>query len=251
MTAAVLAAILAAVIVGSALQRISGMGLALVAAPILSLLLGPIAGILVINLSTVVSSTLIAIAVWRDVQWRMYLLLGPTAVLGSIPGALLVREAPLAWLDVIVGATVLLGLAVSLRLHRAPAMSGPVPAVLAGVGAGFMNTTAGVAGPAMTIYALASRWEQRGFAATLQPIFLTIGVISFGTKVALGATGEGGVAGLLPWWVWPLVVAGLVGGVAAGGRLAPRVGPRRARTLAVSVAVVGAAVALGRGLLSV
>ena len=41
--------VIAAVLIGSSMQRITGMGFALVAAPFLVLLLGPIDGVIVVN----------------------------------------------------------------------------------------------------------------------------------------------------------------------------------------------------------
>ena len=41
---------------------------------------------------------------------------------------------------------------------------------------GFTNAVAGVGGPPLTAYALISRWDPRPFAATIQPLFIVIGV---------------------------------------------------------------------------
>ena len=45
----VLIGIFLAIFAGAALQRISGMGLGLIAAPALSVLLGPVSGVLMVN----------------------------------------------------------------------------------------------------------------------------------------------------------------------------------------------------------
>ncbi len=243
--AGVLLTIVVAFLVGSALQRTAGLGLALVAAPILSLLLGPVAGISVGNVGTTLSSALVLSQVWRDVDWRRFAWIGPLIVCGAIPGALLVRAVGAAWLDVIVGALVLLGLAASLLLRDARAVRGPVPAMVAGLVGGFMNTTAGVAGPAMAVYGLATRWEQRSFTATVQPIFLTAGVCSFVLKAVFGATD---LDALPPWWVWPCIAAAIGAGVVVGGRLVTRISSDRARALTVLIAVIGSALTLVRGL---
>lgn len=247
MEAWTLLALMAGFFAGSLLQRTAGMGLSLVAAPVLSLLLGPVAGIGVTNVGTVVSSTVVLSQVWRRVDWGRYLRIASVFVLGSVPGAFLVREVGTAWLDVLVGASVLLGLGVTWVVRHGPPLHGTVPAVLAGVAGGFMNTTAGVAGPAMAVYGLASRWEHSSFTATLQPIFLTAGLISFVTKSLTGAFDP---TQLVPWWVWAAVVVAILCGVATGTRLSGRLDPRAARALTLAVAITGSVVTLVRGLLT-
>jgi uncharacterized membrane protein YfcA len=176
----------ASVILGTVLQRVSGMGVGLVVSPTLALLLGPVAGVLLTNITTTVSAALIAITLWRDIDWRRYLHLAPLIVVGSVPGALLVRAADRSWLEVVIGAA-LLGTLVFTALVRIPQVGGRWPAAVAGTAGGFLNTAVGVAAPAMLVYAQATGWNQRSFAATLQPIFFTMGATSVITKVGLGA----------------------------------------------------------------
>ena len=97
----------ASVILGTVLQRVSGMGVGLVVSPTLALLLGPVAGVLLTNITTTVSAALIAITLWRDIDWRRYLHLAPLIVVGSVPGALLVGAADRSWLEVVIGACLL------------------------------------------------------------------------------------------------------------------------------------------------
>lgn len=247
MTLPTLAVVLVAVAVGSALQRISGMGVGLVVAPTLSLLLGPAVGVSLTNATTVVSATVIGAALWRSVDWRRYRLLALVAVVGSLPGALLVRELPGDWLNVVVGAVVLSGLLTSVVLGRAgrlPERQGRLPGLSAGALGGFLNTVAGVAGPAMVVYAEVTRWEQRSFAATMQAVFATLGLLSVLTKVGVGATP---LAALPPPWVLIAVAATVLLTVALVGSVADRVDVALARRIAVLVAGTGAAVTLLRG----
>ena len=109
---------------------------------------------------------------------------------------------------------------------------------------GFLNTAVGVAAPAMLVYARVTRWTQQSFAATLQPVFLTMGTVSLLTKSALGATGTSGLPG---WPVIALVVATVPLGVLIGGRVARRVSAGAARRIAVIVVSAGAAGTLVRG----
>ena len=237
----------ASVVLGTVLQRVSGMGVGLVVSPTLALILGPVAGVLLTNLTTTVSAALIALTLWRDIDWRRYRRLAPLIVVGSVPGALLVGAADRAWLEVTIGAALLATLVVT-ALVRIPPVSGPVPAAVAGTAGGFLNTAVGVAAPAMLIYAQATNWTHRSFAATLQPIFFTMGAVSVITKVGLGAAP---VSGLPPLGVIALVVAMVPVGILVGGRVARRVSAEVGRRVAVVVVTAGALTLLGRGILGV
>lgn len=52
-----------AVLLGCLMQRTSGMGVGLIVSPVLVLLLGPVAGVLLANVTAVVSAALMTIAV--------------------------------------------------------------------------------------------------------------------------------------------------------------------------------------------
>jgi uncharacterized membrane protein YfcA len=240
--------VVAAVVLGCVLQRTSGTGTGLVVSPTLVLAIGPVTGVMLTNVTTLVSALLMTVAMRADVDLGRLLRIAPVVVVGSVPAALLVREADPGWLEVVIGAVLLLALGGSALVPGVPDLA-PTPAgLLAGVTGGFLNTAVGVAAPALLVYARATRWAQRSFAATLQPIFLTMSVVSLSTKTLLGASAQGAAV------PWPLVVAVLGAvpvGVLLGGRVARRVPPTTARTVAVVVVSLGAAGTLVRGLVRV
>ena len=237
----------AAVAVGACLQRISGMGVGLIAAPVLSLLLGPIDGILLVNLLAVINAATNTWGMRAGVDWKKFAPIALALVIGVVPGTWVVANAPTNVLLVLVGALLLLALSVvTLGKRYVPRVEGAVPAALSGVIGGFMNTLAGVAGPAITVYAEAARWPQRVYAATLQPIFLVAGTLSFTVKVAAGAADVRGIEPAL----WVATLAALAVGIGAGKRLAPRVPSTTAHKIALGLAFAGGATALVRGLLA-
>ena len=238
----------AAVVLGAGLQRVAGMGLGMVAAPVLTGLLGASVGVLVSNVAAIVTALLILRAMRDRVDWRRVVTILPLMLVGSVLGALTVREANSAWLDVIVGGSVLAALVASALLRRRVRVKGRSMAVVTGLAAGFMNTTSGVAAPAWTAYALATRWDHRSFAATLQPLLIVMNTLSVATKLGLGAIPPGAVPA---WWGWPVLLAAVLGGVGIGTVLARRILTRVAARIALAVAVAGAVTALTRGLLTV
>lgn len=245
-TTALIAACVA-VVLGAALQRVAGMGMGMVAAPVLTLFLGASVGVLVSNVAAIVTALIILRALRDGVEWRRVVTILPLMLVGSVLGALTVREAHAAWLDVIVGGSVLLALGASAILRRHVRIQGRSVAVATGLAAGFMNTTSGVAAPAWTAYALATRWDHRSFAATLQPLLVVMNAMSVATKLGFGAIPSGFAPA---WWVWPVLLAAVLAGVAAGNLLARRISTRAASRTALTVATVGAVTALARGLLT-
>lgn len=236
-----------AVAVGACLQRISGMGVGLIAAPVLSLLLGPVDGILLVNLLAVINAATNTWGMRADVDWKKFAPIALALVFGVVPGTWVVANAPTNVLLVLVGALLLLALSVvTLGKRYVPRVEGVVPAAASGVIGGFMNTLAGVAGPAITVYAEAARWPQRVYAATLQPIFLVGGTLSFTVKVVAGAADVTGIEPAL----WVATLAALAIGIAAGKRLTPHVPPATAHRIALGLAFAGGVTALVRGLLA-
>ncbi|MCQ9352908.1 sulfite exporter TauE/SafE family protein [Corynebacterium sp. 153RC1] len=237
-----------AVAVGSCMQRVSGMGLGLLAAPVLAMLLGPVEGVMVVNLLATINALLTTFTVKHHVDWKAFGAIASVLWLGALPAVLLINHMPGAWLQLIVGALLLIALGgVVFGARHLPAIRGTIPMLAAGTVGGFMNTLAGVAGPAITVYAQASGWEQRSFAATLQPIFVVAGLVSFCAKL-LG--GSGGVANTSAW-VWVAGIAAMMIGIALGGKLATKISRESARKAALACAFAGGATVTVRGLLGV
>ena len=246
-TVVVAVIILATVLTGTILQRLSGTGVGLVVAPVLALLLGPGFGVFMTNVTTVMSGLLIMFAVWRFINWRAYLLIAPAAAIGAWPAAWLVGALPTAWLSILLGALVVSALLLTAFARRIPEWKSSGAAVTAGFLGGFFNTTSGVAAPVMVIYSRLSRWEQVGFSATLQPVFMTMGIASVVSKLVMGSV-EPGDAGSLPFGLLLLIIPCSVGfGLLIATPLTRVVTASLARRLAMVLAAVGGVAAIVRG----
>lgn len=248
-TPAMVAMVLTAVLVGAVLQRLSGTGMGLVLSPVLTVLLGAATGVLVANSTTVISALMMLVALRRDVDWPRVELICVSALPGTLLGALVVHSLPAPWLQVLVGAVVLAAIlftTVAGALGRLPHLTGRwVTPTFAAVGASF-NTMAGVSAPVMVVHSRLVRWEQKHFAASMQPVFACMGFLSVLVKSLLVHTG----AGLPPWWLLPMVVATVVVGIVLGTRISRRVTGDQARHVAQVLAGLGGLAALVRGLLA-
>lgn len=228
-------------VVGAVAQRTTGMGFALLIAPFLVLALGPLEGILVTNAFGVVSSVVNLALMWRDVDWPRAAVLAPMGIVGIVPGALAVRWLPEAPLAVAVAALILVALALTLLLRGRTLPRSRALAAAGGFTSGFLNVTAGAGGPGLVVYARATGWPHHLFAATAQLQFIVLGAASLLAKGALPSLAA-------PTWAVLLVALAL--GIGIGSWLAPKLDPDVGMRIVMVLAIGGALLALGRGLLA-
>lgn len=238
------ALVLLAVVAGAMAQRVAGLGFGLVVSPILVVLLGPLDGVMVINACGASSSLLILARVWRHVDWGRYVGLIVPGLVGIALGAFLSSHVPAAPLEVGIGVTLIAGLVVSQIVARARRrVDGLGIMAASGFTSGLMNAAAAVGGPAVTAYAVLSRWDQRRFGATLQPYFITTGTTSLLAKVFA----TGGHWPALAGWQWGAVLACMVAGIVAGDLMARRVAGETVRRAVILIAYAGAMLAIVNG----
>lgn len=228
----------AAVFVGTTTQWISGMGFALVASPFLVALLGPFQGVLIVNVLSALTAMAILITVWRRVEYKRAMLLLIPAVSATLPGALVAQMVPPAILSTVIGGLIVLTLIGSFYATDYVRMMGRGGAVAAGAVSGFMNVTAGVGGPAISAYAIASRWPQPAFAATVQLYFLVLGSASLAFKGSLP---------VLTWQQWTVCAIAFALGILVGVLLRKVVHPKLARALVIVLAFLGAGMIIVKG----
>ena len=238
LTASLVAAALAAVLVGTLAQSVSGIGFSLVCGPLLVAALGPFDGIRLSVLLSLVLNVVLLARLWRDVEVRRTLLLLVPSALATPLLALLARRLPERPAAALAGAVVLLGVALLASGLRWRAARGRSGAVVAGVLAAATNVVASVAGPVVALWAANADWEARAQRASLQAYFLGLNC------VALPSLGLPEVPGRL--------LAGCLGALAVGALLgvplARRVGERTARRTTLVLAAAGGAAVLLRAL---
>lgn len=238
--------LLAAVLIGSLFQRITGLGLGLVAGPVLSFMVGPVAGVTMVNGLSIINAANNAWSVRKKTDWRRFRLLSGGLVVGSLPALLVVHFFSGPWLMITIGVLVLLALAVASFKPENSRLSptAKIPMLIAGVTGGFMSTIAGIAGPALTVYARLTGWDHRDFIATLHPVILVANTVSFVLKVVL----IGGLDfGAVPGWLWIVAIIAIFAGAWLGDLLNRKVSTDQARQLANLLAAAGALGVLIRG----
>jgi uncharacterized membrane protein YfcA len=240
LTAITVALLGGGVLAGAATQRITGLGFALVSSPVLVLVTGPYEGVLLANLLSLVVNLVVLSITWRAVELRRTLLLTVPALVALPLGVLVAQRTRPAVLLVVVGLLVVVALLALLAAGSARLLSGTRGALTAGALSGFMNATAGVGGPALTLYAIADGWAHEGFVASVQLYF------------ALQNAGDLALKGLphLPRGELAVALGALGVGIVAGQVASRRVDPARARTAVVVLALAGSAATVAKGVLT-
>src|SRR5690625_1571271 len=228
-----------AVLAGAMAVRTTGMGFALLSSPFLVMALGPFEGILVTNVCGIVAALLNLWVVHADLDWGRAAKVVPAGLVGTIPGALLVLWLPPAVLAITVSLLVIAGLLFTILSRSLQVPNSLWVGAGGGFASGLMNVTAGVGGPGLVVYALATRWEHRSFAATAQLHFAVLGAAALVAKWSLPSLPVAGWAALLG-----LLLAGLIG----GNVLARWVHGARAMRWVIVIAMVGALISLVQGL---
>ncbi|HEY0698603.1 MAG TPA: sulfite exporter TauE/SafE family protein [Micromonospora sp.] len=226
-----------AVALGATMQRATGLGFALVAAPFLVVILGPFSGVALANLLSATVNLVILCSTVRALRGRLAveMILG---VVVAVPlAAWVVRSLPGPVLLVGVGSITALSVAWVARGNPLSFLRRRAGPVLSGFTSGFFNTTAGTGGPPLVVYAVSTNWEQRSFVPTVQLVGLVTNVLS------LVAKGTPALSG-------PLLLACLAAmavGVASGQRLTRWLPEDSARRWVVGLALVGSVIAVGKG----
>ncbi len=132
----------------------------------------------------------VAIAAYRhDADWATLRRLVPGVVLGLVLGAGFLTLAGDRATAVLIGALLLVLIAVTLTLMRRAGTSvarGRTSQLLYGTLSGFTTMTANAGGPVMTMYLLASRFAVAPFLGTTAWFFFAVNVVKLPLSIGLG-----------------------------------------------------------------
>jgi uncharacterized membrane protein YfcA len=205
-------AVLAVIFFATVVRSAFGFGEALIAVPLLALLIRIEVAVPLAVLVSITVAALVILQDWRKVHfasaWRLVL-----ATLFGIPlGLLLLTKVPepiiKAVLATIIVAFSTYSLASRTKLH----LSNDRLAWLFGFGAGVLGGAYGMNGPPLVVYGSLRGWSPEHFRATLQGYFLPASLVVMG---GYGLTGlwVPDVTRYYLWCLLPTVVAVLIGRV--------------------------------------
>lgn len=228
------------VLLGASVQWLTGMGFALVAVPALVLVLGPAEGVVLANCAAGAISLAGLVGGWRRVRLSAMVPLVVASACTVPAGAWMAAHLSEPALLMVMGGLVSAAVLLVLRGAQVPALRGVQGALAAGAVGGFMNSSAGVGGPPVSLYAVNAGWTVRDFVPNAQFYGIVVNVFSV---AANGANG-------FPHFrtpVWLLIIAAMAAGAAIGHALAQHVPERRARLLVLGLALAGGLTTLAKG----
>jgi uncharacterized membrane protein YfcA len=223
------------------LRGLTGFGFAIVATPLLALVLPPTLAVPIVLFLQIPAGLQTGFSDWKNTDRRA----AATACLAGapaiIPGLFLVSSVAPETMRVVVGIVVVLStlvLSFGFRLGR-PAKT--VELAAAGAMSGFLMGAVAMAGPPVIVLLLASSWPAARCRATLSFVFFLLGCASF----ALAAW-----YGLVTWeslLLGALYAPGLLGGQALGARLFARVDANRYRSISLATVASTGVLVVARG----
>ncbi len=233
-------ALLVAFVAGG-VQRITGMGFALCATPLLVMIYGAADGVRIVVLLGLILSLCLLLTQRAAVDWRSAWRLTWPGLAASPLGALAVVFLPEAALLLLVGGAAIVSLLAGRSQWLAGIMAGRGATIKAGSAAGLLNLTSGLSGPPLVGYAEAVKMPVVTFIATVQVVFIALDAITIAWR------------GFPQLPIIDLVWFGLAmgAGLTVASLLARFVPDRWGRRLMFAVAWLGTAAVLAKGSLAV
>lgn len=222
-------------------QAVTGFGFALVAVPLLTLLIDPVTAVVTTTVVGLLLTTLAAYRERRHVDRRVATRMTLSGFLG-LPLGLLV----LAWLEassltlLIAGAIAAL---VILLWLRVPVPAGPTAQWGSGLISGVLLTSTGMNGPPLVLTLQALELSPRRFRGTLQVVFWFQDLVAVAAFVVLGYVDVSAAVMVL------VGAAAIPLGWRTGDRLFARVSPDRFRQLVLVALLATSAVSVAQVLL--
>jgi hypothetical protein len=214
-----------AVLLIAALLRVTiGFGQALIAMPLLALLVDIRTAIALVGLTGATISLLMLWYTWQAVDLRITWRLVLASLVGMPFGLLLVTQAPEAVIKIGLG-LVLVGFSLynllQFRLPELPPVWRGIAALLAGFLGGLLGAAYNTNGPPVIIYGMLDRWSPEKFRATLQGFF------SFSGLAVLLGQGAAGLWTETVLWLFAWSLPGLLLALLLGEKLAHLLDPAR------------------------
>ena len=225
---------------GSLIQRVTGMGLALVASPLLVLGLGATTGVQMIQVVGLVVCLVSAWMLRRDINYGRVGILLAASLFGIVPGSWMARSLPSSWLMIVIGCITMAALFSTRLLQRSHVLTGRKGTAIAGGLSGFMNVAAGVGGPPMVIYANSTNWLYSEYVATVQLFFAGVNVLSL--------VGRG--FPVVSHAAWIVVIVCSSAGLLLGHLVGYRIRDDFARKAVFIIALLGSLAAVVRGIMA-
>lgn len=230
------------IFLGSFFATISGFGFALVATPLLSLIMPVKWAIIFILVLTVVLRILTMYRVWGQFDWRTVLTTSAGSLAGMVPGSMLLHKISVSHMEFFLGIVLLLATFLMSRQYTVKISSQTGGRLGAGFLSGFFGACTSVSGPPLVLYFLNEHTEKNLMRANMIWIFGLTGML-----MVIVSYFAGNVGTVENWNYMYTMVPGTIAGIMAGERMFYRLNQELFRRLSLMIVLAGAVMMLVNG----
>lgn len=230
------------IFLGSFFATISGFGFALVATPLLSLIMPVKWAIVFILTLTVVLRSLTMLRVWGQFDWRTVLVTSLGSFIGTVPGSMLLKRISVSSLELFLGVLLLVVTLLMSKQYTVKIANKTYGRLGAGILSGFFGACTSVGGPPLALYFLNEHTEKDLMRANMIWIF---GLTGFLTLIVNYFVGNIGTVG--DWTYLYAMLPGTLIGIWAGEHLVFRLNQELFRRLSLLIVFFGAFMMLVSG----
>lgn len=224
-------------------STVTGFGFALIAAPVLTLVMGPKETVVFVIVAGVIVRVIMMWRSWGEFEWRTVLVTTTGNLLGVIPGAYLLKVADANYLKILLGVS-LLAVTTLMELNFVPQVKNQTAGrISAGFLSGFFSATTSISGPPIALYFLSENMEKVLLRANMIWIFAIGSFFTLGSFFVAG-TFQGGNILLMSLYVLPAVLLGWW----LGEKMFFRINQHLFKRIALLVVLIGGLMTLGSGL---
>ncbi len=207
------------VFLASLVRATIGFGDALLAMPLLALVVDikiatPLMGLVAVGLATSM-----LVREWRNVDFSSTLKLTLTSFAGIPLGLFLLKSAPSQYVKWVLGIILILFGAYNLIMPRLPVVKNAIFSYVSGFIAGILGGAYNTNGPPIIIYGMLSQWSKDRFRATLQAYFAPTAIF-IAVSHGIGGLWTGNVL-RLALFAAPLILLAIF----LGGKLSKKITP--------------------------
>ena len=231
------------IFIGSFFATVSGFGFALVATPLLAMIMPVKWAIIFILVLTVVLRILTMWRVWGEFNWKTVALTSIGSFVGMLPGSKVLHFISITHLQIFLGVVLLLATVLMSLQYTVPIKNKTAGRLGAGILSGFFGAYTSVSGPPLVLYFLNERTDKTEMRANMIWIFGVTGVLMVGASYWAGNIGTVG-----DWsYLYSMIPATFIG-VLAGERMFRYLNQHLFRRLSLMIVLVGAVMMLFNGI---
>ena len=231
------------IFIGSFFATVSGFGFALVATPLLAMIMPVKWAIIFILVLTVVLRILTMWRVWGEFNWKTVALTSIGSFVGMLPGSKVLHFISITHLQIFLGVVLLLATALMSLQYTVLIKNKTAGRLGAGILSGFFGACTSVSGPPLVLYFPNERTDKTEMRANMIWIFGVTGVLMVGASYWAGNIGTVG-----DWsYLYSMIPATFIG-VLAGERMFRYLNQHLFRRLSLMIVLVGAVMMLFNGI---